>query len=227
MRIFKLIGVLAVVLAFNAIAVAAASAEEVLWRWLPGSAKETFKGEIPEVGDLLIIGGGRIECKKGKILLAGSELLEKQTLALATIHFEGCKAEGLVAANSLGDASEVILVHIEIHNCIINKANKEFGLLILPLPVHIEIPATKLLIEILEKGLFVAKIEATGTTKHNFLILAKQTKDVQEPKLCEGGKEEMLEAKVDAEPEQLAAILFHATIEFDLTIDTSGEEIME
>jgi hypothetical protein len=238
MRIFKTIGALVAVLAFSAFAIATtASAAETLWKWLPGSVGETFKGEQKEKGTLETEPGHhKITCAKAKILLtdetlkASSELTKEgstegkdATLELVMIHFEGCKAEGLFPANSLGDASEVILAHLEVHNCMIKKA--EFGLLILPLALHIEIPSLGLLITVLEVGLFIAKIEAD--TKLIFLVLAKQKEGLQELKKCEGGEEELLLAKVDNEPEEHAGLETHATFEFDMTKDKEGEEMME
>jgi hypothetical protein len=192
--------------------------------FLPGSTGETFKGEQIGKGTLQIKGGGAIICLKGTILLEGSSLVSEGTLALATIHFSECKALGL-AANTLSDASGVILVHVEIHTCMI--APKHFGLLILPLPVHIEIPSVKLLILILEKGLFVALIESEKASKTNFLITAKQKAGIQEIEKCEGGEKESLLAKTDAEPEVEAGLEASYLIEFDKTIDVNGQELME
>jgi len=129
-------------------------------------------------------------------------------------------------ANSLSDEKEVILVHVELHNCIINKANKEFGVLILPLEVHIEIPSTALLITILTKGLFIAKIESEAGSKANYLLVAKQKEGVQAIEKCEGGEKESLLVKVDAEEKEKEAAL-EATflLEWDKTIDKEGEAI--
>ena len=108
MRTYKLIAAMIMVLAFSAMAVATASAAETLWRWLPGSAKETFKGTAGP-GTLQeskegTKGGSAIKCQKSEILLtdsalkASSELLENEAkLALAIVHFSSCKAFGLAA----------------------------------------------------------------------------------------------------------------------------------
>jgi hypothetical protein len=237
MRTCKLFGALVVALAFSAVAVATASAAETLWRWLPGSVGETFKGTQIGPGKLVSQGEPKlvIKCEKGTLLLAGSELVKEgstnekdATLGLATIHFEACSAAGL-AANSLGDAAKVILAHVEIHNCVINKANKEFGLLILPLLVHIEVPAVALLITVFEKGLFIARIVAEGETKHNFLITAKAKEEgkAQDPEKCEGGEKEVLKIKDDAKAEETATLETVFLIEFDLTFDKEGQTIME
>jgi hypothetical protein len=235
MRTFKLFSALVVVLAFSAVAVATASAAETLWRWLPGSVGETFEGEQVLAGKLTSAAGLVIKCEKGTLLLAGSELVKEgstnekdATLGLATIHFEGCTAGGL-AANSLGDAAKTILAHVEIHNCVINKANKEFGLLILPLPVHIEVPSVALLILVLEKGLLVAKIESEAGSKETFVITAKSKEagKTQEPEKCEGGEKENLLMKDDAKPEEAATLDTQFRIHFDKTKDEKGQELME
>ena len=163
-------------------------------------------------------------------LKASSELLKEgategkdATLALLMIHWEGCKAEGLFAESSLGDASGVILEHLEVHNCMIKKG--EFGLLILPLALHLEIPIAGLLITILEKGLFIGKLKEV--TKLVFELNAKQTGGDQEIKKCEGGSEEFLLLKTDNETEEDAALETSIKLEFDMTKDKEGETMME
>jgi hypothetical protein len=44
MRVFKLIGATAIILAVVAIATATASAAETLWPWLPGSSRHEVHG---------------------------------------------------------------------------------------------------------------------------------------------------------------------------------------
>ena len=233
MRIFKLIGTLVVALAFSAVAVATASAAETLWRWLPGSAGETFKGTQIGEHTLTSAGGLVLKCKKGTILLEGSALSKEgstegkaATLGLATIHFEGCTGAG-IAMNSLGDASGIVLLHVEIHNCLINNATKEFGLLILPLETHLEVPAVALLLTIFTKGLFIARITSEKESKQNFLLTAKakEAGKAQDPEKCEGGEKEILKIKDDAKAEETATVAFEFLIEFDKTID-AGQEIM-
>ena len=230
MRYLKLIGALAVVLAFSALGVvSAASGAETLWRWLPGSVGETFKGEFGPGTLTILPAKAKMVCAKGKILLAGSQLVgtagEKDaTLALVTIHLEGCKAEGIFAANSLGDNPEIILLHLEFHNCVINKANKEFGLLILPLETHIEIPAAKLLVTLLEKGLYIARIAQEGAAAAKITAELKEGK--QNPEKCEGGEAEGLLMKIDNNAEEGAEINFTAKIEFCKQFDAE-ETIME
>jgi len=240
MRIYKLIGALFAVLAFSAFGiVATASAAETLWTWLPGSVGETIKGKQEGAGKLQIVESATVECKGASILLSlkegttevHSELVKEgsvenkhATLWLLLIHFKECKTLG-VAANSLGDESGVILVHAELHNCVINAAKKEFGVLVLPLTVHIEVPSAKLLITVLEKGLFIAKIEQEGTSKLNFLLTATQTAGVQGIEKCEKGEKESLVGSIDEGTEKNAALEAKILLEFDSTIDKTGEAI--
>jgi hypothetical protein len=241
MRIYKLIGALAVVLAFGTIALAAtASAEEILWKWLPGSVGETLKGAAIGSSTLQFEKNkSAIPCGKASILLtdeglkASSELLKEgstegkdATLWLLVMHFSECKALGL-SANSVGDSSGIILVHAEIHNCMISVAKKEFGLLVLFLQVHIEIPSTKLLLLILEKGLFITKIESEKESKTNYLITAAQQEGKQGIEKCEGGTRETLLVKVDESAEENAGLAAIFLIEFDRTIDKEGQTMME
>jgi hypothetical protein len=240
MRLFKIIGGLAVVLAFSAIAVATASAAETLWKWLPGSVGETFKGGSGKAV-LSTVDEGKtltIECTKSTLLLTdtelkvSSELLKEgatnekdATLALLVIHFEKCKSLGL-PINSTGDKAEIILVHVEAHNCIIGPG--KFGILLKPLQVHLELPAAKLLILVRGDvlGLLLGAKEGEKVLTYTLDLNAKE--GAQEFKKCEGGEEEKLEASLDG-------VIFNSAtesaaegkLEFDMTKDTAGEEMME
>jgi hypothetical protein len=236
MRIAKLIGALFVVLAFSAVAVATASAAETLWKWLPGTVGETFTGKSGQATlQLAEVEASKpsIVCAKSLLLLPKSELLAEgatggkdATLALGILHFEGCTSFGL-AANSEGDAAGIILAHLEIHNCMINAAKKEFGLLITPLPLHIEIPSVKKLI--LVRGAFVAKLEGKEGTKQLVFSLVVEQKEAKQtiPK-CEGGVENTLEGSLDGKTFVKAGEEAKGgTIGFDMTLDKEGEEPME
>jgi hypothetical protein len=101
MRTFKLAGALIAALALLAVAAATASAEEVLWKWLPGKAGETFKGGSGKA-TWQEKGGASILCKKSETKAKEGELLEEgstegkdATLALAFIHASGCTTLGL------------------------------------------------------------------------------------------------------------------------------------
>jgi hypothetical protein len=112
-------------------------------------------------------------------------------------------------------------VHLEIHNCLIKAGDP--GLLIKVLPVHVEAPATKLLITL--EGAFIALIKEVAANK--FELNIKQTEGKQEIGKCEGGTAQSLTAKTDAEPIRNAGLEMAETfIEFDKTLDAS-ETIME
>jgi hypothetical protein len=228
MRIFKLIGTLVLVLASSAIAVLTASAAETLWRLLPGSAKETFTGKSGKI-QFEYTNGIRIFCAKSMILLtfgvASSELLENEAkLALALLRLEGCKAEGVFSFNSVGDAKETVLVHLEIHLCMVKPG--DFGLLIKILPVTLEgfiLGSAEL------SGAFIALVSPLATTdKKHFELNIKQNKGIQEIDKCEGGEKWTLTAKINAEPAQSVGVAFQEFLFlFDGTINNAGEEMME
>jgi hypothetical protein len=226
MPMFKLIGALALVLAFTAISVATASAVETLWKGLPGSAGETFTTSTAK--PLLEgLAGSRISCSKakgtGELLKEGTIEDKDATLALTTITIEGCKAEGLLPINSLGDAKELVLLHGEIHACMIKPG--DFGLLLKPLPVHLEVPSVGLLIVI--EGAVIGLAEATADKKV-FQLHTKQTKGDQEISKCEGGTAQSLTIKDDAAAvEDVGVAVAEGTLTFAGTKDTTGEEMME
>jgi hypothetical protein len=225
MRTFKLIFGLALVLAFGAIGVASASAAETLWPWLPGSAKETFSGKSGTF-TWQIDGGESFTCAKSLILLTGSELTENAAkLWLATIHLEGCK-ESLFGQpiNSLGDASGVILIHIVLHTCMITKG--DFGVLVKPLPIHLEIPNLGQLIAI--QGSFVGRIKLLVGDKKHYELEITQKNGLQTIEKAEGGVKENLEASTNEGAFVETAIeAKEGLLLFDGTIDKAGEEMME
>jgi hypothetical protein len=244
MRLYKLIGALTVALTFSFVAVTTASAAETLWKWLPGSVGELFKGKS-EKTLLTTIDEGKtstFDCPKSLLLLTAkeegkeveSQLLEEgstggkdATLALLINQLEGCTFAGL-AINSVGAKSGIILVHIEAHNCMI--APKDFGVLLKILPLSLEIPAIK--IGILFRGAVIGLLEGAkeGTKALTYgLNLKAPGGTSQEIKKCEGGVENKLEAALDATGvfnpafEEAKA----STLEFDMTKDIEGEEAME
>ncbi len=190
MRLFKLISFLVMVLALTAIPVATASAAETLWELLPGNEGETFTAKSGTV-ILQEKGGLAIKCQESSILLADSSIVgTTRTLALAIIHFGNkCTVAGL-AVNSLGDPSGVILVHVEIHTCIVSTSPLVGGLLIKVLPLHLEVPSLKLLTEV--TGSLVAPITPNETATKNYKLDIKQIGGAQQVKLCLGGAEESL-----------------------------------
>jgi hypothetical protein len=231
MRTFKIICALALVLVSSAIAVATASAAETLWRFLPGTKGETFTGKTGSA-TLETTAGGKFLCTGSTILLtfggSSSELLETGgSLALALIHFTGCKAEGILPINSKGDEKEIILSHLEIHTCLIKKG--DLGLKLEILPLLLEVPAVGLTIE--TKGAFIVLITPLETPKgKHFELNIKQTKGTQEIEKCEGGVKQTLLFKTDSGAFESAGELIAAgtgLLLFDGTKDKEGEELME
>jgi hypothetical protein len=157
MRPLKLAGALIAVLALTALATATAGAAETLWHWLPGAEKSKFTTANGE-GVLETVGKAKITCTKST---GTGELTKEMTLGVVTFDFTGCKADGLVPYNSLGDPSETVLVHAELHNCLIASGDR--GILFKVTPVHLEIPAVDELL-ILE-GSFVALVEPSEPKK--------------------------------------------------------------
>jgi hypothetical protein len=226
MSTVKLTVALIAVFAFSAIGVATASAVETLWKGLPGTAGETFTTSTSKPS-LEGLAGSRITCVKakgtGELLKEGTTEGKDATLALTTVTLEGCKAESLFPINSLGDAKEVILGHGEIHACMIKPG--DFGLLLKPLPIHLEVPAVGLLILI--EGAVIGLAEATADKKV-FQLHTKQSKGVQEFSKCEGGTAQSLTMKDDAAAaEDVAVEVAEGTLTFAGTKDNEGETMME
>jgi hypothetical protein len=114
-----------------------------------------------------------------------------------TMDFKGCKASGL-AARSLGDASESILLHGATTLCYINKSTKKVGMLI-EMPsggLHVEVSTLGTLLLI--TGAVIGTIEPVNTSKTGpYKIKFKETAGVQEVTKCEGGSEEILKTSVN------------------------------
>lgn len=240
MRLIKLIGALAAVLAFSAIAVATASAVETLWKWLPGTSGaggETLKGTSGEA-ILTTVDEGKtlvVKCTKSTLLLTAkeeekevhSEILENGgSLGLLINQFEGCKSLGL-PANSVGAGKELILAHLETHNCMIKPG--DFGVLFKLLPLTLEVPAAG--VKILIRGSVIGLLEGKeGEKLLTFKLNLKAPGGTsQEIKLCEGGSEDKLEAALD--PAGAFGTAFQevkgGTLEFDMNVDKTGSEMME
>jgi hypothetical protein len=241
MRLFKPIGVLLVALALSAIALAAtASAAETLWKWLPGSVGETFKGKsgIIEFRSTDEGKASAIACKKSTISLTetttkiASELIKEgstegkdATLALFIVDIEGCSFAGLTI-NSVGDKSGGILWHIEAHNCMIGPG--KFGLLLALLQVHLEVPATKSLM--LLRGAVIGELLGAkeGEKFLTYKLDLNAPEGVQAIKKCEGGVENKLESSLDGVTFFPTTVeVKEGVIEFDMTKNIEGEEMME
>lgn len=160
MKRLRIIGTaLLALFALGAFAASMASAEEGL---LPNATSSGEGG----AGTLETTNKEKISCTKVSILEA--KFLEKSDQhGTANLHFTGCKAENIVAANSLGDASEVILSKVLFLVCLVEPVKLVFGLLIQPLETeHIEIPFTKELA--LVKGAVIAELEGAGLAGKEF-----------------------------------------------------------
>jgi hypothetical protein len=178
-----------------------ASAEIHLWVWLPGDAGTHFSGKsgkntlqetTAEAGL-----GATLTCKESKLSEKESELTSPATdanLALAIIEKSGCKELG-VAAPSLGDASGIVLEHVELHNCNIAKGSGR-GVIVEPLPVHVDPPATGLLTVF--DGAYIAELKPVGAPPAKTWELVLEQKEGQQSiKECEGGAAINLTANTD------------------------------
>jgi len=151
MRRLKLSGCAVLVILFSFYAASVASA--VKPTFLPGTAGTAFTGKS---GTLVwqTKGGGAIACGASEVAKGEGELLGSSAL-LFVFRFTKCTLAGL-AENTLGDASGVTLIHVEAELCTISTKPLVAGLLLKPLPVHLEVPATKLLLVL--EGSFVGTL---------------------------------------------------------------------
>jgi hypothetical protein len=200
MRASKLIITSATALMLIAIAPAAASAEV---EFLPGKAGTPFTDSS---GKAVLNAGTAlpITCEKSK---STDELLSSKE-ALMVIGFEECLAGGL-GAHTIGDALRTILVHVEAKGCYIKELPFLGGLLLKPLPVTIEVPASKLTITV--EGDVIARVLPEKVEAELFTLDLNAPSGVQEYKECKDGLtgmmlKEDLKAKLDAEPMVLAAL---------------------
>jgi len=114
---------------------------------------------------------------------------------------------------------ETVLIHLEIHNCMVG--NGDFGWLIKVLPVEIT------LFGLLE-GSFVALVEGkVGSKALAFKLNIKQQKGKPEIEKCEGGEAEGLKSRIGVETQPTAWEFKEAEVAFDMTKDKEGEEMME
>jgi hypothetical protein len=203
MRIFKLIGVLVCALAISAIAVATASASV-----LPGAAKTSIAGGS-EKATLQVKGGASITCPKST---ASGEVISTSE-SLVIIDFgPKCTTAGL-PVNSLGDEPGIILVHVEVLECASNP-----GILKLKvLPLHLEVPSTKLLLLI--EGTALGEVPA-NVKQSTFALTVAQKEGKNTIETC--GKEKLvLETSTDGgafvqsgEEAKNASLTFGAEEEF-------------
>jgi hypothetical protein len=189
-RLTLVVCMFAALIATSATIVATASAEEGL---LPI--------KVPLTGTS---GGGTLEDTKGNKItctsdtLLGAEFTTDKKGKYTDLHFKGCKAFGLFAANSVLDEKEVILTGpgtLEI--CLINSSKLEFGVfLTIEKTVTIEVPSVKSKVEVKGTVIGVLSPNALGKTK---TAVFSQAKGVTSIKECEGKKAQLL-ASLNGEP---------------------------
>ncbi|HTA05070.1 MAG TPA: hypothetical protein VK774_01800 [Solirubrobacteraceae bacterium] len=167
-------------LAACATAVTAASAST-----LPGVAGTSITGGS-EKATFQVKGGASITCPKST---ATGEVLSTSE-SLAIINFgPKCTTAGL-PVNSLGDAAGVILVHVEIRECPSSAAILELKVL----PLHLEVPSTKLLL-IIEGGAY-GEIVSTNFKTTRFNLFVQQLLGSQQIEVC-GKAKEVLRTSTD------------------------------
>jgi hypothetical protein len=164
-------------LALGALVASAASAVE-LEGILPVTTTGSGSGGTATLENINL---ERISCTATAFLEIKFTTDEKGT---ATIHFTGCKGEGLFPENSLGDGSEVILSKVNLLVCLVEPKTLVFSLLIEPTATeHIEAPAIGGLL--LLKGAVIARNEG-GNKGREFKFSLKGAKGAQSEALeCE------------------------------------------
>jgi hypothetical protein len=202
--------------AFTAIAATAAHAEEGFLPW----QNVTFKGEGGQ-STLETLGKLRITCVAHK-MLEGTFTSDSHG-KIGSIHYTGCKAEGVFPALSLGDLKEVILIpNVLFLVCL--KEGVYYLFLELGTPVHVEVPlATDLLTF---AGSIIGEILMRARTAHFEVHFKQKAAGDPEPTECTGadGIVKKAELKVELDPKTHD----HASIVALLLILTSVEtELME
>jgi hypothetical protein len=188
MRLVKPATALTLSLVCSAVLATVASAAETLVKLLPGAKGTTFTGKSGKA-TLQIKGGGAITCKSSA---TEGEITEEATLGLETIHYTGCTTAGL-PINSLGDASGITLSHAELHFCHI------IGPIYIwrrtRLPLHLEVPSTKLLVTV--EGSDLAEVTPNKTVTKTFTLGVSQKEGKQNVEKCEGGEAQTLKTSLD------------------------------
>ena len=118
-------------------------------------------------GELSTLGGGiSIKCKANTVT---GEITGAKT-GKADVHFTGCTALGIFAANSLGDSSGTVLTGLlPFELCYTNEAKKELGIIIKEANAHIEVPSVGALINVTGSIIgTIGPLTKTKTLKVNF-----------------------------------------------------------
>jgi hypothetical protein len=187
---FKSVGALLVTLAVFLIVASAAFGAETLWQWLPGAEKTSFSGKGAK-NVFQDKGGASITCPE--ITITSGELTTEKTLGLAILSLGKTCTTGGLAEESLGDASGTILAHVELHNCTISAGHA--GLLIKFLPLHVEVPSTKLLIT--REGSIIVEVTPNKKSTKAYSLVVEQKEGKQAIEKCEGGEAHTLSTSTD------------------------------
>lgn len=183
MRTLKLAGAILVALAVMASLAATALAAETLRPCLPCATGATFTEKNKKV-TLQVKGGSAVTCAEGS---AEGEVVAEQTLKLKVVHWGKSCTSGGLPVDSLGDASGLILSHVELHICL--SGSKLMWLQKL-LPLHLEVPSTKLLMTV--EGAFISEITPINTSAKTFSLAIEQKEGKQAIEKCEGGTAQTL-----------------------------------
>ncbi len=117
---------------------------------------------------------------------SGEILSTSEALAVITfgenVKGKMCTTAGL-PVNSLGDAAGVILMHVEIRECLSSASTLELKLL----PVHLEVPSTKLLLVM--EGTALGTV-TSGVKQSTFALTVSQSGGKNSIETC--GKEKLI-----------------------------------
>jgi hypothetical protein len=182
-RLTLVVCIFAALVATSATMVASASPAEGL---LP--IKVPITG-TSEKGALVDVNGNSITCTSDTLL--GVIFTTDKKGTFTDLHFKGCKAFGLFAANSALDEKEVILTGDgDLEICLLEPKKLEFGVYLTLLhTVVIEVPAAKSKVEV--KGTVIGTLGANALSKTKTAKFS-QTKGVAAIKECEGKKAQLL-----------------------------------
>lgn len=178
MRVIRATAVVTASIALGLLATSA-SAAETLWSLLPGTTGTTFTGKSGKV-TFQIKGSGSFISSSSE---ASGEITAEKTLGLEVDTYVKSTLGGL-PVNSLGDAAGVVLVHYELHHCLIGGGPLA-GWLRKMLPLHLEVPSTKLLLTM--EGSQIAQLTPNKTKSKTFNLIVEQKEGKASIEKCEGG----------------------------------------
>jgi hypothetical protein len=179
----KFIRTIILVLVITAVSATAAPAS-----LLPGTKGITITG-LTGKATFQVKGGAAFTCKEDKT--SGEVISSAESLLLLSFG-PNCTAGGL-PFKSAGDASGTILAHVEATTCHSVKGTGQFLLLQL-LPVKLEVPATKLTLEI--TGVILGEITPGKTKTRAFTVSLSQKGGEPSVSQCENDAKEILTNQV-------------------------------